>query len=106
MSNVWKMIQEKKRNSKTHAKKAQAYFCSKSKISKFQTSFTKFNSIIYVMGFSNRAQRFAGSNYTDVDSPLKKHTKSCIKCKTCHNIFETLKEVRKHRKKCLEKRLL
>ena len=36
----------------------------------------------------------------------KKHTKSCIKCKTCHNIFKTLKEVRKHRKKCLEKRLL
>ena len=24
------------------------------------------------MGFSNRAQRFTGSNYLDVDSPLKK----------------------------------
>ena len=25
----------------------------------------------YVIGFSNRAQRFTGSNYLDVDSPLK-----------------------------------
>ena len=25
----------------------------------------------YVMGFSNRTQRFTGSNYLDVDSPLK-----------------------------------
>ena len=24
----------------------------------------------YVMGFSNRAQRFTGSNYLDVDSPF------------------------------------
>ena len=25
----------------------------------------------YVMGFSNRAKRFTGSNYLDVDSPLQ-----------------------------------
>ena len=25
----------------------------------------------YVMGFSNRAQRFTGSNYLDVDSPFR-----------------------------------
>ena len=37
MSNVWEMIQEEKGNCKTHAKKAQAYFCSQSKISRFQT---------------------------------------------------------------------
>ena len=41
MSNVLKMIQEKKEYRKTHAKKAQAYFGSKSKISRFQTYFTK-----------------------------------------------------------------
>ena len=26
----------------------------------------------YIMGFSNRAQRFNGSNYLDVDSPFTK----------------------------------
>ena len=29
----------------------------------------------YIMGFSNRAQRFTGFNYLDVDSPLKKKLK-------------------------------
>ena len=28
----------------------------------------------YVIGFINRAQRFTGSNYLDVDSPFKKIT--------------------------------
>ena len=41
MSLVWKMIQEKKGNRKTHAIKAQAYFGSQSNILRFQTSFTK-----------------------------------------------------------------
>ena len=41
MSNVWKMIQEKKGNRKTLAKKVQAYFGSQSKISRFQASFKK-----------------------------------------------------------------
>ena len=27
----------------------------------------------YIMGFSNRAQRFTGPNYLDVDSPLPKY---------------------------------
>ena len=30
----------------------------------------------YVMGFSNRAQRFTGSNYLDVDSPLHRNYSS------------------------------
>ena len=43
--------------------------------------------------------------FTDLEK-LKKDTKYFIKCKTCNKIFKTLKEIRKHRKKCLEKRLL
>ena len=70
MSNVWKMIQEKKGNCKPCAKKALAYFGSQSKISRFQTSFINPTVPNYV-GFSNRAQRFTGSNYLDVDSPFK-----------------------------------
>ena len=30
-----------------------------------------------VMGFSNRAQRFTGSNYLDVDSPLMSNRSVC-----------------------------
>ena len=44
MSNVWKIIQEKKGNPKTRNKNAQAYFGSQSKILRFQTYFTKSNS--------------------------------------------------------------
>ena len=51
----------KKLNRKTHAKKAQAYFGSQSKISRFQTSSTKPTVPNYIMSFSNCAQRFTGS---------------------------------------------
>jgi hypothetical protein len=58
MSNVWKMIQEKKENCKTHDKKhkhilvpSQSYQDSRHLLQ---------NQAVpnYVMGFSNRAQRF------------------------------------------------
>ena len=62
MSNVWKTLQENKGNRKTHAKKAQAYFGSLSKISRFEASFKNPTVPNYVMSFSNRAQRFTGSN--------------------------------------------
>ena len=62
----------KKGNHKTHTKKAHTYFGSKSKISRFQTLFLQNPTIPnYIMSFSNRAQRFTGSNYLDVDSPFK-----------------------------------
>ena len=41
MSNVWKMIQEKKMPNMFENKTKKAYFGFQSKISRFQTSFTK-----------------------------------------------------------------
>ena len=40
-----------------------------------------------LMGFSNRAQRFTGSNYLDVDSPFqKKCSNVCISSQKCKRI--------------------
>ena len=36
----------------------------------------------YVIGFSNCAQRFTGSNYLDVDSPFHKIDNYCLDMKT------------------------
>ena len=72
MSNVWKMIQEKKGNRKTHAKKAQAYFGPSQRYQDSRHLLQNPTFSNYVMGFSNRAQRFTGPNYLDVDYPVKK----------------------------------
>ena len=63
-------VSRKKGDHKTYAQKTPAYFGSQSKISRFQTSLQNPTGPNYVMSFSNRAQRFTGSNYLDVDSPF------------------------------------
>ena len=63
MSNVWKMIRETKGNCKAHAKKAQAFFGSQSKILRFQTCFKNPKDPRNVIGFSKREQTFTPLNY-------------------------------------------
>ena len=71
MSNVWKMIQEKKGNRKTHEKKHKHILVPSQRYQDSRQLLQNPTFCNYVMGFSNRAQRFTGSNYLDVDSPLR-----------------------------------
>ena len=47
-----------------------------------------------VMAFSNRAQRFTGSNYLDVDSPLPKST--FFKVQKCQIASKSVKQGHKY----------
>ena len=71
MSNVWKMIQEKKEITKHMPKKHKHIMVPSQRCP--DSSHILQNPTVpnYVIGFSNCAQRFTGSNYLDVDSPLK-----------------------------------
>ena len=70
MSNVWKMIQEKKEISKHMQKKHNDILVPRQRYQDSRHFLQNLTFPNYVIGFSNRAQRFTGSNYLDVDSPL------------------------------------
>ena len=65
MPHLWKKVQDEIVDEKKHLqKKHKHYFGSQSKISRFQTTFTKsLNSYERVMGFSNCAQTFTPLKY-------------------------------------------
>ena len=72
MSNVWKMIQDKKGNRQTHAKKKHKQFLVPSQRYRDSRHILQNPTVPnYVMGFSDRTQRFTGPNYLDVDNPFK-----------------------------------
>ena len=70
MSNAWKMIQEKKEMAK-HMQKRHKYILVPSQ--RYQDSRHLLQNPTVpnnVVSFNNRAQRFTGSNYLDVESPF------------------------------------
>ena len=71
MSNVWKIIQEKKEISKHMQKKHDDILVPSQRYQGSRHLLQNPTFPSYVMGFSNRAQRFTGSNYLDVDSPFQ-----------------------------------
>ena len=70
MLNVWKMIQEKKLNRITFAKKHKHILVPSQRYQDSRHLLQNPTVPNYVIGFSNCAQRFTGSNYLDVDSPF------------------------------------
>ena len=70
MSNVWKIIQDKKGNNKTHEKRHKHILVPSQRYQDPRHLLQNPTIPNYLMSFSNRAQRFNGSNYLDVDSPL------------------------------------
>ena len=70
MSNVWKMIQEKKEIAKHMTKKHKHILVPSHRYQDSRYLLQNQTVPNYVLGFSNRAQRFTGSNYLDVDNPL------------------------------------
>ena len=84
MSNVWKMIQGKKEIAK-HMPKKHKHILVPSQRYQDSRHFLQNPTVPnYVIGFSNRAQRFTGSNYLDVDSPFS--LGHLQKLKLCHNL--------------------
>ena len=76
MSNVWKMIQEKKEIAKHMPKNHKHILVPSQRYQYFRHLLQNPTVPNYVMGFSNRAHRFTRSNYLDVDSPLRYPKKS------------------------------
>ena len=70
MSNVWKIILTKEGNHKTHAKKHKHILVPSKGYQDSRHLLQNPTAPNYLIGFSNRAQRFTGSNFLDVDSPL------------------------------------
>ena len=73
MSNVWKMIQEKRKIAKHMPKKKKHILVPSQRYQDSRHILQNPTVPNYVIGFSNsnRAQRFTGSNYQDVDTPQK-----------------------------------
>ena len=70
LSNVWKRIQEKKEISKHMQKKHNDILVPSQRYQDSRHLLQNPTIPNFVMGFSNRTQRFTGSNYLDVDSPF------------------------------------
>ena len=70
MSNVWEMIQEKKKIEKHVTKKYKHTLVPSQRYQDSRHLLQNPAVPKYVIGFSNCAQRFTGSNYLDEDSPL------------------------------------
>ena len=70
MSNVWKMIQEKEEISNQMRKQHNDILVPSQRYQDSRHLLQNPTYPNYVMGFSNRAQRFTGYNYLDVDSPF------------------------------------
>ena len=70
MSNVWNMIQEKKEITKHMPKKHKHILVPSQRYQDSRHILQNPRVSNYVIGFSNRPQRFTGSNYLDVDSPF------------------------------------
>ena len=70
MSNVLKMIQERKEISKHMQKKHNDILVPIQRYQDCRHFLQNPTFPNYVMGFSNHTQIFTGSNYLDVDSPL------------------------------------
>ena len=71
MSTVWKMIQEEKKKIAKHMPKKHKHILVPSQRYHDSRHLLQNPTVPnFVTGFSNRAQRFTGSNYLDVDSPL------------------------------------
>ena len=73
MSNVWEMIQEKKEIAKHMQKKHKHILVPSQRYQDSRHLLQNPKVPSNVMGFNNCAQRFTGSNYVDVDSPLAIH---------------------------------
>ena len=72
MAIVWKIIQEKKKVAKHMPKKPKHIFVPSQRCQDYRHLLQNPTVPNYVIGFNNRAQRFTGSKYLDVDSPLIK----------------------------------
>ena len=70
MSNVWKMIQEKKEIAKHMQKNHKHILVPSQRYQDSRHLLQNPRGPNYVMSFSNCAQRFTESNYLDVDSPF------------------------------------
>ena len=77
MSHMWKRIQGKKEIAKHMQKKHKHILVPSQRYQDSRHLLQNPTVPNYVMGFSNRAQRFTGSNYLDVDSPFKDHFTKC-----------------------------